>query len=92
MESLMSCRVRQLRRGPIRPIPASDTAPGAARGGRHCARGRPTAATSNHLGDEGTARIRQAYGDHTWQRLVALERRRHPDNVLSRNQNIPPNG
>jgi FAD/FMN-containing dehydrogenase len=46
----------------------------------------------NHLGDEGRTRVREAYGDETWQRLVALKRRWDPDNVFSRNQNIPPTG
>jgi hypothetical protein len=46
----------------------------------------------NHLGDEGGGRVRQAYGGDTWQRLVALKRRWDPDNVFSRNQNIPPTG
>jgi FAD/FMN-containing dehydrogenase len=46
----------------------------------------------NHLGDEGRGRIREAYGSDTWQRLVALKRRWDPDNVFSRNQNVPPTG
>ena len=46
----------------------------------------------NHQGDEGRGRIREAYGDDTWQRLVALKRRWDPDNVFARNQNIPPTG
>jgi FAD/FMN-containing dehydrogenase len=46
----------------------------------------------NHLGDEGRGRIHEAYGDDTWRRLVALKRRWDPDNVFSRNQNIPPTG
>lgn len=46
----------------------------------------------NHLGDEGRGRILEAYGEDTWQRLVALKRRWDPDNVFSRNQNIPPAG
>jgi FAD/FMN-containing dehydrogenase len=46
----------------------------------------------NHLGDEGRGRVHEAYGDDTWQRLVALKRRWDPDNVFSHNQNIPPTG
>jgi FAD/FMN-containing dehydrogenase len=46
----------------------------------------------NHLGDEGGGRVREAYGDDTWHRLVALKRRWDPDNVFSCNQNIPPTG
>ena len=46
----------------------------------------------NHLGDEGVRRIRDAYGDDTWRRLVGLKRSWDPDNVFSLNQNIPPSG
>jgi FAD/FMN-containing dehydrogenase len=44
----------------------------------------------NFLGDEGADRVRAAYGDATFERLVALKRRYDPDNVLRLNQNIPP--
>lgn len=44
----------------------------------------------NHLVDEGADRIKQAYGQETWVRLVALKRRWDPDNVFHLNQNIPP--
>jgi FAD/FMN-containing dehydrogenase len=44
----------------------------------------------NHLGDEGTARLREAYPPTTWRRLTALKRRMDPANVFAHNQNIPP--
>ena len=40
--------------------------------------------------DEGTDRVREAYGVPTWASLVALKRRLDPDNVFRLNQNIPP--
>ena len=44
----------------------------------------------NFLGDEGTDRVRAAYGDDTFNRLVALKDRFDPTNVFRLNQNIPP--
>jgi FAD/FMN-containing dehydrogenase len=44
----------------------------------------------NFLGDEGADRVRAAYGDAKFERLVAVKRRYDPDNVLRLNQNIPP--
>jgi FAD/FMN-containing dehydrogenase len=46
----------------------------------------------NFLGDEGPDRVRAAYPGRTWDRLVALKRRYDPDNLLARNQNVPPAG
>ncbi len=46
----------------------------------------------NHLCDEGTDRIREAYGESTWNRLVDLKRRYDPDNIFQLNQNVPPTG
>ncbi|HZH44003.1 MAG TPA: FAD-binding oxidoreductase [Lysobacter sp.] len=46
----------------------------------------------NHLTDEGEARVREAYGDATWQRLVAVKRAYDPGNLFRMNQNIPPGG
>jgi hypothetical protein len=43
----------------------------------------------NHLGDEGEARVREAYGD-SYDRLVALKQVWDPDNVFRLNQNIAP--
>jgi FAD/FMN-containing dehydrogenase len=46
---------------------------------------------SNYLGDEGGARVREAYGA-AWDRLVALKRAYDPDNVFHLNQNVSPAG
>jgi len=40
--------------------------------------------------DEPIERVRAAFGDEAFERLQALKRRYDPDNVLHRNQNIPP--
>ena len=47
-------------------------------------------AYTNFLGDEGTDRVREAFGDATFRRLQALKRSYDPDNVFRLNQNIPP--
>jgi FAD/FMN-containing dehydrogenase len=44
----------------------------------------------NFLGDEGPDRVRAAYGDDTFQRLVALKQAYDPANTFHLNQNIPP--
>jgi FAD/FMN-containing dehydrogenase len=44
----------------------------------------------NFLGDEGQARVHEAYPGPTWQRLAAVKRRYDPTNLFHRNQNIPP--
>ena len=44
----------------------------------------------NFMGDEGSARVRAAYGAETYDRLVALKRAYDPDNLLRLNQNIAP--
>jgi hypothetical protein len=44
----------------------------------------------NFLGDEGQARVRQAYPGPTWERLAAVKARYDPTNLFHLNQNIPP--
>ena len=48
------------------------------------------AAYANFLGDEGAARVREAYPQATWDRLAAIKRRYDPTNLFRLNQNIPP--
>jgi FAD/FMN-containing dehydrogenase len=43
----------------------------------------------NFLGDEGEARVRQAYPGSTWQRLAAIKARYDPTNLFRLNHNIP---
>jgi FAD/FMN-containing dehydrogenase len=42
------------------------------------------------LGDDGRARIREAYPGPTWDRLVAIKGRYDPTNLFRLNHNIPP--
>jgi FAD/FMN-containing dehydrogenase len=42
------------------------------------------------LGDEGEARVREAYPGSTWDRLGAIKRRYDPANLFRLNQNVPP--
>jgi FAD/FMN-containing dehydrogenase len=44
----------------------------------------------NFLGDEGAKRVRQAYGDRQYERLVELKRAYDPTNFFRLNQNIEP--
>jgi FAD/FMN-containing dehydrogenase len=44
----------------------------------------------NFLGDEGEARVREAYPGATWDRLRAIKARYDPGNLFRLNQNIPP--
>jgi FAD/FMN-containing dehydrogenase len=44
----------------------------------------------NFLGDEGEARVREAYPGGTWERLAAIKRRYDPTNLFRLNQNVPP--
>jgi len=42
------------------------------------------------LGNEGEARVREAYPGSTWERLAAIKGRYDPTNLFRLNQNIPP--
>jgi FAD/FMN-containing dehydrogenase len=44
----------------------------------------------NFLGEEGGNRVRQAYGERTYERLVELKRAYDPTNLFRLNQNIEP--
>jgi FAD/FMN-containing dehydrogenase len=44
------------------------------------------------IGDEGEARVRDAYPEPTWQRLSEVKRRYDPTNLFRLNQNVPPRG
>ena len=44
----------------------------------------------NFLGDEGEARVREAYPGSTWDRIAAIKARYDPTNLFRLNQNIPP--
>jgi FAD/FMN-containing dehydrogenase len=44
----------------------------------------------NFLGDEGEARVREAYPPDTYARLAEIKRRYDPTNLFRLNQNIPP--
>jgi FAD/FMN-containing dehydrogenase len=44
----------------------------------------------NFLGEEGQARVREAYPGSTWERLAAVKARYDPDNLFRRNQNVSP--
>ncbi len=44
----------------------------------------------NFIGDEGAARVRDAYPGSTWDRLAAIKGRYDPTNLFRLNQNIPP--
>ena len=48
------------------------------------------AAYTNFLGDEGADRVRSAFDDSAWRRLLELKRHWDPDNVFRLNHNIAP--
>jgi FAD/FMN-containing dehydrogenase len=48
------------------------------------------AAYVNFIGDEGEARVREAYPGPCWDRLVSIKDRYDPSNLFRLNQNIPP--
>jgi FAD/FMN-containing dehydrogenase len=45
----------------------------------------------NFLGEEGAARVRDAYPGGTYERLAAIKARYDPANLFGLNQNVPPN-
>ena len=47
-------------------------------------------AAAGFLGDEGEARVRDAYPGATWDRLAEVTGRHDPPNLFRLNQNIPP--
>ena len=47
-------------------------------------------AYANFLGNEGAAKIRDAYPGATWDRLRRIKARYDPSNLFRLNQNIPP--
>ncbi|MCI0708847.1 MAG: FAD-binding oxidoreductase [Chloroflexi bacterium] len=49
-----------------------------------------TGAYANFLGDEGEARVREAYPGATWERLTTIKAKYDPTNLFRLNQNIPP--
>jgi FAD/FMN-containing dehydrogenase len=49
-----------------------------------------TGAYVNFLGDEGEARIHDAYPGPTWDRLARIKARYDPTNLFRLNQNVPP--
>jgi FAD/FMN-containing dehydrogenase len=50
----------------------------------------PVGAYVGFLGDEGGARVREAYPGPTWDRLAGIKRRYDPTNLFRLNQNVPP--
>ena len=46
----------------------------------------------NFVSNEGTARVKDAYSEETWDRLTALKAKYDPGNLFRMNQNIPPMG
>jgi FAD/FMN-containing dehydrogenase len=52
----------------------------------------PVGAYVNFLGDEGEARVRQAYPAATWERLAEIKGRYDPTNLFRLNQNVPHGG
>jgi hypothetical protein len=49
-----------------------------------------TGAYVGFLGEEAPARVRDAYPQSTWDRLVTVKRRYDPTNLFRHNHNIPP--
>jgi FAD/FMN-containing dehydrogenase len=61
-------------------------------GFRDALRGDNLAAYVNFIGDEGSARVRDAYPPATWERLARIKARYDPDNLFRLNQNVAPAG
>jgi FAD/FMN-containing dehydrogenase len=59
---------------------------------RDALRGDDHAAYVNFLGDEGEARVHDAYPASTWERLARIKARYDPDNLFRLNQNVAPAG
>jgi len=59
---------------------------------RDALRGDNHAAYVNFLGDEGEARVHDAYPAGTWERLARVKAQYDPDNLFRLNQNVPPVG
>jgi FAD/FMN-containing dehydrogenase len=49
-----------------------------------------TGAYVGFLGEEGEARVHQAYPGSTWERLAAVKARYDPTNLFRLNENVPP--
>jgi hypothetical protein len=64
--------------------------PGRATSSRRCGPHAGERVYVNFLGDEGAERVRQAYGDRQYERLVELKRAYDPTNFFRLNQNIEP--
>jgi FAD/FMN-containing dehydrogenase len=65
--------------------------PGRARRRPRSSPGRSAGGYANYMqADEPLDRVRAAFGPDSFARLQALKSRYDPDNVLYRNQNIPP--
>jgi FAD/FMN-containing dehydrogenase len=47
-------------------------------------------AYAGFLGEEGEARVREAYPGSTWDRLAEIKGRYDPTNLFRLNQNVPP--
>ncbi len=64
---------------------------GVAANGRWIEASRPRVGYANYMqADEPIERVRAMFAEGAFDRLQALKRRYDPDNVLRRNQNIPP--
>ncbi|HEY8180462.1 MAG TPA: FAD-binding oxidoreductase [Candidatus Limnocylindria bacterium] len=59
-------------------------------GFRDALRGDNHAAYVNFLGDEGEARVHDAYPAATWERLARIKAQYDPNNLFRLNQNVPP--